>query len=574
MFTIEALEKKNPNHRKHLILTHFLNLSLQPNNLVDVQACYDSLPIETWLYLLKNQLVPSKLLLQHVARQVLTSYPLYIEYLTPELISSEIHKVDITALTWVYLHKFFKMEIKIVSGDLEPLLAYLETVDSIQLDLPCMQRICDYYRDEAVMPLSVYKHVTIINQYFMLNKKCLIYYHRQRLSGLDQYESPLIYAGDVNELISMLHYCDPKHVHQGKSILEKRIWSQQELSLLFEKGLDLPNSPVYTNLLENIMQLPSSGDQIYEYYYQISLYLKDLKPLLKDKQISKHQQLSLQVLNYCKTIDVEALSQNEQFTISNMKHYDLVEFLDILKKCNIKLTSSVIHQMPLIPLKDGEFDMKTFENIKSILSFAITDKNSNSMTLDAVEFGTTPLHTLAKRFVTHIEKSQSHTKKKNAFSQLLQKLKSSRSNNALDQPTEEYVGCIDKDFVQMLEIYIYTFDHMCVNWNVADKNGHYPLCSLKDIECKNVAPKLDYADYKRVELSEFIKERTCASCKTVAVDSDAQHCPICRDLISNNHFLPCGHEFCGSCINQWLENQQCCPYCRRKAEASELKKKE
>jgi len=24
----------------------------------------------------------------------------------------------------------------------------------------------------------------------------------------------------------------------------------------------------------------------------------------------------------------------------------------------------------------------------------------------------------------------------------------------------------------------------------------------------------------------------------------------------------CGHKYCGKCINQWLENNSVCPYCR------------
>ena len=40
-------------------------------------------------------------------------------------------------------------------------------------------------------------------------------------------------------------------------------------------------------------------------------------------------------------------------------------------------------------------------------------------------------------------------------------------------------------------------------------------------------------------------------------------CPICRDNIHGECMVTkCGHKYCANCINQWLENNITCPYCR------------
>ena len=43
------------------------------------------------------------------------------------------------------------------------------------------------------------------------------------------------------------------------------------------------------------------------------------------------------------------------------------------------------------------------------------------------------------------------------------------------------------------------------------------------------------------------------------------HCVICLDNITSTfRVIPCGHEFCDSCIFEWLEEHQSCPLCRAK----------
>jgi len=40
-------------------------------------------------------------------------------------------------------------------------------------------------------------------------------------------------------------------------------------------------------------------------------------------------------------------------------------------------------------------------------------------------------------------------------------------------------------------------------------------------------------------------------------------CPICMDTIQSECLVTkCGHKYCDKCINQWLEKNSACPYCR------------
>ncbi len=39
-------------------------------------------------------------------------------------------------------------------------------------------------------------------------------------------------------------------------------------------------------------------------------------------------------------------------------------------------------------------------------------------------------------------------------------------------------------------------------------------------------------------------------------------CAICRDTITDQKVLPCGHVFDTDCINEWLQRSRQCPYCR------------
>jgi len=45
-------------------------------------------------------------------------------------------------------------------------------------------------------------------------------------------------------------------------------------------------------------------------------------------------------------------------------------------------------------------------------------------------------------------------------------------------------------------------------------------------------------------------------------------CPICQELIVSAYsVVPCGHNFCGTCLSEWLANKQDCPNCRQRCTA-------
>ena len=40
-------------------------------------------------------------------------------------------------------------------------------------------------------------------------------------------------------------------------------------------------------------------------------------------------------------------------------------------------------------------------------------------------------------------------------------------------------------------------------------------------------------------------------------------CPVCYDECFDMDVLPCGHEFCSSCISKWTNTSLTCPLCRQ-----------
>ena len=560
MVTVEQLEKKSPNHRKHLILSHFLTLGLQPNNLNDLQKCFDSLSMEVWLYMLQYQLIPGKLLLQYVTRQVLSSYPLYIQYLSLDMILIEMNKIEISSLTWVYLHKTFQLEITDVSGDLAPLLNYLESISQVKLSDRTQKSICQFYvQQKEPVPFVIYKHLSVMSLFPMLNKDCLLSYQNDKSLDLQMYPSPLIYASSLSELNSMLNVCNVKHIFDKKSILEMRSWTNAELECLFQHNLPHPNDPFYSaELLQNVSLLPNKS---YDYYYELSKFEIDLRPLLKDKNIVHHEKLSMQVLLFIDKMDVTTLTATEQYTIANMKHFDSSIFLSILQKLTIRTTMSIINNIPLLPLKpDMTLDDQIILNIQQALAFSTSDKNEQKMSFDDLEFGMTPLHALFKRYASY---EQQHHGTKNKL-HLLLKMKSMQSSPVL---VSEYPVAIG-NVLRMMEVYIFKIDKMNAKWNIADKSGHYPLCCIKDVEI-GISGGISFEGHGRVDLEEFKKDKMCMNCGEVTHDHN-NNCPICRDVMTNKHTLGCGHEYCVDCIKEWLQTQQCCPYCRRKATLEEL----
>jgi hypothetical protein len=49
-------------------------------------------------------------------------------------------------------------------------------------------------------------------------------------------------------------------------------------------------------------------------------------------------------------------------------------------------------------------------------------------------------------------------------------------------------------------------------------------------------------------------------------------CPICQELIISAYsVVPCGHNFCGACLSEWLATKQDCPNCRQRCTAPPLR---
>ena len=548
MVTVSQLEKKTPNHRKHLILSHFLTLNLQPNNLNDLKACFESLDMDVWLYMLQYSLIPSKLLLQYVTRQVLVHYPASIQYLNFELIQSEMNKVDITPLVWVQLHKCFNVEITDISGDLSPLVQYLSDQSQVDLSEKAQKTICTYYiAEKCIPPLSLYHHLSSIHLFPALNKQCLSAYHKNKLD-CSLLVSPLIYASDLSDLERMLSFCNVLHKFNSKSLLELRSWSSDELSCLFKHGLPLPGDSFYSKaLLDNVMALENKN---LDYLFELSNYPIDLKPLLKEKSVATHPDLSMNILEFMSKLsaeDIATVPSSEQFTLANLNHYDSPQFLSILQKLTIKTTVSILSTIPLIPLMDNKVDQKVLENIQIALNWATTCKNPNGMALDDAAFGSTPLHIFFKRFITYLESNQNKT---NKLQKILRSMKS--------LPVIESYAVGVNIVMEMTMVYMQMFNKLGVNWNCADANGHYPLCLLKDLELR-----------QEQEFKSFLENKTCMNCRPVQHDH-SKNCAICRDEMDAPQILPCGHEYCLGCITEWLTTQECCPYCRRKVTVAEL----
>eukprot|EP00961_Rhodomonas_salina_P141691 1907972-Rhodomonas_salina.1 len=48
-------------------------------------------------------------------------------------------------------------------------------------------------------------------------------------------------------------------------------------------------------------------------------------------------------------------------------------------------------------------------------------------------------------------------------------------------------------------------------------------------------------------------------------------CTICHGYFTSPSQLPCGHVFCGSCIERWLRNNSGCPVCRHDCDDDEMR---
>lgn len=51
---------------------------------------------------------------------------------------------------------------------------------------------------------------------------------------------------------------------------------------------------------------------------------------------------------------------------------------------------------------------------------------------------------------------------------------------------------------------------------------------------------------------------------------EAEECSICFDAFEQAVTTPCNHTFCAKCINDWLNNNQNCPICRKECRTQDL----
>ena len=73
--------------------------------------------------------------------------------------------------------------------------------------------------------------------------------------------------------------------------------------------------------------------------------------------------------------------------------------------------------------------------------------------------------------------------------------------------------------------------------------------------------------FPRLLTKESIAEGETLECspltKELIHEGETLECPICGDTILRECLVTkCGHKYCGKCINEWLENNNSCPYCR------------
>jgi len=91
-------------------------------------------------------------------------------------------------------------------------------------------------------------------------------------------------------------------------------------------------------------------------------------------------------------------------------------------------------------------------------------------------------------------------------------------------------------------------------------NGHLEI--VKQLyEWKPVIDITIFNRYKSIFLSLEILRNGLL--KEPIYQGQTLKCPICLDIILRECIVTkCGHKYCDKCINQWLYNNNSCPYCR------------
>ncbi|KAG2422587.1 hypothetical protein HXX76_015915 [Chlamydomonas incerta] len=89
---------------------------------------------------------------------------------------------------------------------------------------------------------------------------------------------------------------------------------------------------------------------------------------------------------------------------------------------------------------------------------------------------------------------------------------------------------------------------------------------LNDTNGKDVASRPAHAALAVKEAATLEPQSVAASPSggTIRLESVKTHvtCALCTNLIASSLVLSCGHQYCGSCLFDWLGNKPCCPSCQ------------
>ncbi|GFR51185.1 hypothetical protein Agub_g13462 [Astrephomene gubernaculifera] len=98
---------------------------------------------------------------------------------------------------------------------------------------------------------------------------------------------------------------------------------------------------------------------------------------------------------------------------------------------------------------------------------------------------------------------------------------------------------------------------------------HYALPDeLQDTSAKDTTRQSAPAPSKEALLMEHragsYNAQTDGTSTSIALKDVKQHvtCALCNNLIASSLVLSCGHQYCGSCLFDWLGNKPSCPNCQ------------
>ncbi|KAM9724591.1 E3 ubiquitin/ISG15 ligase TRIM25-like isoform 2-T2 [Menidia menidia] len=88
---------------------------------------------------------------------------------------------------------------------------------------------------------------------------------------------------------------------------------------------------------------------------------------------------------------------------------------------------------------------------------------------------------------------------------------------------------------------------------------------VRGFQEKNETKWYTHPNHSRLEEKDFLVKEDMATCSSF-LSEDQILCSICLDVFTEPVSIPCGHNFCKSCLTQhWANKDQCqCPLCKEK----------